>query len=259
MAEWSESVVRVGADALTVREAGAGRPLLILHEELGPTAWCGWHEELARNRRLIMPIQPGFRGERIGWMRSVRDLSCFYGHFLRGAALGPVDVLGFSFGGWVAAEMAVNNSVQFSKMALIAPFGIKPHDGFIMDMFPMSSFDYLKSSVSATDHVAEFANLYGPQSAEQFETWEDARTECARLAWEPYMHDPSLEPLLGGLKGLPAIVVWGNRDGILPESAARAFQRAIPDCVLKIFAECGHRPEIEKRDEFVRTLERFFD
>ena len=73
------------------------------------------------------------------------------------------------------------------------------------------------------------------------------------------MHDPSLEPMLCGLKGLPSMVVWGASDAILPESAVRAYERAMPDCLLKIFEDCGHRPEIEKRDEFVRTLEQFFD
>jgi pimeloyl-ACP methyl ester carboxylesterase len=256
---WNERKVRVGADEIVVREAGEGRPLLVLHDELGPTAWLGWHEAIARHRRLVMPVQPGARAERIGWIRNVRDLAFFYGQFLRDAKGGAVDVLGFSFGGWVAAEMAIANPAQFSKLALVAPFGIKPTEGFIMDMFPMSAADYVRASVVDADATAEFANLYGPPSPEQFEAFEDARTEVARLGWEPYMHDPSLDSLLPGLAGLPALVLGGDKDAILPVAALRAYERGIPDCRLKIFDACGHRPEIEKRDEFVKALVRFLD
>jgi pimeloyl-ACP methyl ester carboxylesterase len=256
---WKERKVLVGADKLVLHEAGEGRPLLVLHDELGPAAWLGWHEKLAQHRRLIMPVQPGARADRIGWIRSVRDLAFFYGRFLREATLGPIDAIGFSFGGWVAAEMAVANPAQFAKLALVSPFGIKPSEGFIMDMFPMSANDYIRASVTNADAIAEFANLYGTPGPEQFEAFEDARTEVARLGWEPYMFDPSLDSLLTGVGGLPAIVLGGDKDAILPDAALHAFARAIPDCRLKIFEGCGHRPEIEKRDEFVKTLVRFLD
>ncbi len=256
---WKERKVRIAGDELVVREAGEGHPLFILHDELGPTSWLGWHEALAKHRKLVMPVQPGMRADRISWIRNVRDLAFLYGHFLR--TLGPhaVDVVGFSFGGWVAAEMAVANPAQFTKMALVSPFGIKPAEGFIMDMFPMTAADYVKASVLDPDGTAELPILYGPAGPEQFEAWEDARTEVARLAWEPYMHNSSLEPLLAGLDRLPTIVFCGDADEILPGTAPQAYQRAIPGCQLKTFVACGHRPEIEKRDELVKALVRFLD
>ncbi len=259
MLEWVERRVSVGGSELVLRETGQGRTLLVLHDEMGPTASLKWQEDMARQHRLCMPVQPGFRGERIGWIRSVRDLSCLYGQVLRDLDAGPVDVIGFSFGGWIAAEMAVNNPRQFGKMALVAPFGIKPTEGFILDFFPMTSADYVAGSVHDANNSPEFDELYGPQSPEQIEAWEEARTECARLAWEPYMHDPSLEHLLAGVGSLPALLFWGDKDAILPESAMHLYKRAIPNSELKVFENCGHRPEIEQRDEFVKSLSRFLN
>ncbi len=258
MTGWSERTVRVGDADLSVWEAGEGRPLIVIHDELGPTAWLGWHEAVARKRRLVMPILPGARAERIGWIRSVRDVACLYSRYLRSLNGGAVDAIGFSFGGWIAAEMAANNASQFGRLALVAPFGIKPSDGFIMDMFPIASADYIRASVRDSESVPEYAALYGPPSPEQFEAWEDARTECARLGWEPYMHNPTLEHLLEGAEGMKTLILWGEDDAILPRSAAEAYRRSIPGSELKTFKQCGHRPEIEQRETFLDAVVRFF-
>lgn len=257
MSDWSERNLRIGDDEIALLEAGSGKPLLVLHDELGPTNWQFWHGEMAKSRRLLMPLVPGFRGERIGWIRSLRDLAALYGHLVRALGVAPVDVLGFSLGGWLAAEMIAANPAQFGKAALVAPFGIKPQQGFITDFFPMSAADYVKSSVSDPERVEGFATLYGPATPEQYESWEDARTECARLAWEPYMHNPSLEGLLRGVAGLPALLFWGEEDRILPESAVRAYLASLPGSRAHVFKACGHRPEIEHPQEFVSALIRF--
>ena len=259
MADWTKREVYVGDAAVTLLEAGSGRPLLILHDEMGPPAWQQWHEDVSKHRRLIMPIAPGFRTERLKWMRNVTDLSRFYGRLLREEKCGPLDVVGFSFGGWVAAEMAVNNPAQFGRMVLVAPFGIKPSEGCITDMYIVTTAEYLKSAVADPDATPEFATLFNSASPETIESWEDARIESAQLAWEPYMHNPTLEQHLQGLAGLPSLVIWGDKDSVLPQSAAHAFASAIPDCRLEIFEGCGHRPEIERRGEFVKTLSRFID
>jgi pimeloyl-ACP methyl ester carboxylesterase len=207
----------------------------------------------------VIPIQPGFRGPRIDWMRSVRDLATFYGFLARQEGLRGADVIGFSFGGWVAAEMAVSDPGLFRRMALVAPFGVKPTGDFIMDMFPIASADYLRASVRDHEAVAEFAHLYGAASPEQIEAWEDARAECARLGWEPYMHNPSLPPMLAGLNGLSTLIIWGDHDAILPRDAVRTYQRQIPGARLKVVAGAGHRPEIEASADFISELEDFLN
>ncbi len=257
MTEFSERVVRVAGSDISLIEGGNGPPLLVFHEELGHPGWLVWHRELAKSCRLVIPIHPGFRSERIGWVRSLRDLACLYGFLVRDEHLEGADAIGFSLGGWIAAEMAIGDRKLFRRLALVAPFGIKPAEGYIMDMFPITSADYLKASVADFSNTPEFGALYGEASARQFEDWEDARTECARLAWEPYMHNPTLEPLLAGLSGLPTLVLWGDKDRILPESAVQAYVRAIPDAKLHIVKGAGHRPEIEKQAEFVGQLQAF--
>jgi len=257
--EWREETVRVAGTDLTLLQSGTGQPVLVLHEELGHPGWLRWHAELARNHTVILPLHPGFgKSPRVEWVRGIRDLAGFYARVVRERNLRPVDVIGFSMGGWLAAEMAACDAAQFRRMVLVAPTGIKPPQGDIMDLFTVTARAYLDASVNDTQSAPEFAKLYGgEQTPEQFEAWEDARAETARLAWQPYMHNPSLGPLLEGVVGLPTLLIWGKQDKVVPVSVAEVFKKSIPGAQLVVFDNCGHRPEVEKQTEFTQQLQRF--
>lgn len=254
MLQFTERTVTVAGESITLLEAGEGAPLLVLHEEMGFPGACEWHAEIARSRKLVVPIHPGFAGPRITWIRGVRDLSVLYGFLVRQEGLTGCDVIGFSFGGWVAAEMAVNNPDQFASMTLVAPFGVKPLEGYIKDMFPISSFDYMQCTVADPAGTPEFATIYGEDRPEKIEGWEDARTEMARIGWQPYMHDLSLPDLLKGLD-LPTLVIHGEKDAIVPSDGPRRYVEAIPGARLITIPDVGHRPEIENRASFLEALD----
>ncbi|MGH7857107.1 MAG: alpha/beta fold hydrolase [Candidatus Binatia bacterium] len=258
---WSERTCHVGEQDLLVAEAGSGKPLLILHEELGCPGPLRWQASLAGSRKLLTPLHPGFgRTPRVEWIASVRDLACFYARFLREERLAPVDVIGFSLGGWIAAEMAANDPGLFSKMVLVGAAGVRPTAGEILDLFLLTGQKYLRASVLDPERTPEFTALYGAdQTPEQFEAWEDCRAETARIAWQPYMHNPSLAHLLEGVRGLPTLLLWGERDRVVPPSAGEAYRRAIAGSRLVILPECNHRPEIEQREDFLRELRSFLD
>jgi len=253
-----EEVWQAGADKVTVREGGSGKRLLVLHEELGSPGWIRWNEALGRERKLLTPIHPGFGGTaRIDWIANVRDLAGLYARMLREQKLAPIEVIGFSLGGWIAAEMAANDPSLFSSMVLVAPVGIRPPEGEIRDLFREPALAYLRRSV-ADESTSEFAALYGGgDTPEQYEAFEDARAETARLAWQPYMYNPSLPHLLEAAGNVPALIVWGRQDAIVPFSAAAVFQRALKRSKLAAFDKCGHRPEVEACDQFVKTVTDF--
>jgi pimeloyl-ACP methyl ester carboxylesterase len=257
--EWRAETVPVAGAELTFIEGGTGNPVLVLHEELGHPGWLRWHSELARSRTLLIPHHPGFgRSPRVEWVSNIRDLAGFYARVLRERKLSPIDVIGFSLGGWIAAEMAACDAAQFRRMVLVAPTGIRPPEGDIMDLFTVTARVYLDASVHDAQNTPEFAKLYGgEQTPEQFEAWEDARAETARLAWQPYMYNPSLGPLLQGVVGLPTLLIWGRQDRVVPVSAAEVYKKSIVGAELVVFDNCGHRPEVEKQAEFTQYLQRF--
>src|ERR1700730_15951061 len=246
--DWSEEITHVAGTDLAIIKGGQGKPLFVLHEEMGHPGWLNWHAALAKERTILIPIQPGFgKSPRIEAIRNVHELGLFYSWVLRDMNLAPVDVIGFSLGGWVAAEMAVANPRQFRKMVLVAPLGIKPPEGEIFDIFVVTQRTPLNLSIHDPDSTPEFNQLYGGErTPEQFEAFEDARSEIARLAWEPYFFSHSLPKLLEGVAGLPTLIIWGRQDAVVPLSAGEAYHKAIAGSKLAVLDQCGHRPEIEK-------------
>ena len=258
MANWTETTANIAGTELVLVRGGAGKPLLMFHDEMGYPGWMSWNDELAKERELIIPLQPGFgRTPRIDWIRNYRDLGGFYAIVLRELNLDPVDVIGFSAGGFITAEMAASDPKIFSHMVLVAPMGLKPTEGEITDVFPLTIRSYLRMTVADTT-TSEFGKIYGGEmTPQQFEAFEDARTETARIGWEPYMHNPSLGYLLAGVKRLPTLLVWGTKDAIVPKGCIKAYQKAIAGARVAEIAGVGHRPEIENSAEFVRAVRAF--
>ena len=79
-----ENVIDVGGTGVVALEGGSGRPLLMLHDELGFPGWMGWNDDLAGSRRFLIPLQPGFgRTPRVPWFESIRDVGSFYARMVR--------------------------------------------------------------------------------------------------------------------------------------------------------------------------------
>ena len=140
--------------------------------------------------------------------------------------------------------MAANDPDLFSKIVLVAPVGIRPPEGDIMDLFTVPALVYLRESVRDAAHTAEYAALYdGGVSEAQYEAFEDARAETARLAWQPYMFNPSLPHLLEGTVKAPTLIVWGREDRVAPFSAAAVFKKSIAgrSCSRSTDADIGRK------------------
>jgi pimeloyl-ACP methyl ester carboxylesterase len=255
---WTESSVKAANAELVVVRGGTGKPLLILHDELGYTGWMAWNEWLADRCELVIPQQPGFgKTPRLDWIRSYRDLAGFYSQVTRELRGDAIDVIGFSAGGFIAAEMAAADPRIFSKMILVAPMGIKPRNGQIMDFFELTIRRHLRATVADPERTEEFARIYGGEmTPAQFEAFEDARAETARLGWEPYMHNPSLPYLLYGVS-TPTLLIWGTQDKIVPRDCIDAYRQALVNAQIVEISGAGHRPEIENEPEFCRAVTQF--
>jgi pimeloyl-ACP methyl ester carboxylesterase len=254
----SEEKTKVAGEELTIVKGGSGKPLLILHDELGYPGWMTWNESFGHDRTLVIPLQPGYgKSPRIEWIRTFRDLAGFYSQVVRELKLAPIDVIGFSAGGFIAAEMAAADPAIFSKMVLVAPMGIKPAEGEIMDIFPITIRTHLRATVADPAGTPEFMKLYGGEmTPDQFEMFENARAEASRIGWEPYMHNPSLPNLLRGVK-VPTLLVWGTSDHVVPRGCIDAYKRALPQAREATIKDVGHRPEIENSREFEKAVGAF--
>lgn len=256
---WTEEIVEAAGTRLQLVKGGTGEPLLILHDEMGHPGWLRFHEALAHDYTLYIPSHPGFgKSERLDWIMNMRDMAGWYLEALDDLGLGQVNVVGFSLGGWLAAQMATMCPHQVKRLVLVGAPGIRPPSGEIFDMFLATAKEFITASFLNPASTQEFQKVCPDDATpEQVETWEVAREEACRLSWKPYMHDPALPHLLRRLRKLPTLIVWGKQDPIVPLSVAEVYQASIKGARLAVLDNCGHRPEIEKSDGFVRLAREF--
>ena len=259
-ASWTEGRVEVAGTEMRVLKGGSGEPLLVLHDEMGQPGWLRFHEELAQKYTVYAPSLPGFGvTPRLDWIMNVRDTATWTLWALEDMGLSNLNVVGFSLGGWLAAEMATQQPATFRRMALAAPAGILPPTGEILDMFLVVSKEFITAGFHNPSAVEEFQALCPDEpTPEQVDQWETAREEACRLTWRPYMHDRSLPHRLGRLKNLPSLVVWGRNDEIVPASAGEVYNASISGSRLVTLENCGHRVDVEKTGDLVSLLNEFF-
>lgn len=249
---YTEEIISVAGSDLQVLKAGSGSPLIIFHDEMGQHSWLRYQETLSEHFEILAPSHPGYgKSPRLDWIMTMRDMAGWYLQAFDELGVRDANVIGFSLGGWLAATIAALCPHHFRKMVLVGAAGIKPPEGEIFDMFMETASEYIKLTVADPLAVEEFATVCPPTpSPELAEAWEVAREQSVRLSWRPYMHDPGLPHLLHRASDIPTLLVWGDKDRIVPLSAGQAYKDAIRGSQLTVIEGSGHRPEIEAPDEF---------
>src|SRR5262245_64699495 len=106
----SEEFLEMPGGRVHVLRGGVGEPLLFLHAAGGAGRWLEFHELLAQRFEVIAPDAPGFGGsDEFPDVESMDDLVYHYLDVLDQLGLDRPDVVGGSFGGWLAAELAVHS------------------------------------------------------------------------------------------------------------------------------------------------------
>jgi len=252
---WTTETVRLGDTPVRVRKGGTGAPLVILHHEIGSPEDLPFYDELATRFTVVRPTHPGYDGsERPDWMRNAHDLAVLYQWLLSDQGLDGAPLVGLGFGGWVAAEMATMSPRAFRRLVLVGAMGIKPRDGDILDQALVSYFDYVRAGF-ADPKTLEL--VYGADiPTDMLEHWDLNREMTFRIAWKPFLYNPSLPHLLGGVR-TPTLVVWGSHDRIVPLECGELYARTLPDARLTRIDGAGHWVEMEKPGELSRAIAQF--
>ncbi len=219
----------------------------------GLPRWLPFLDELARTRTVIAPSLPGYPGGATGhtvldthldWVLAVRQL-------VHKAGLAGCDLIGASVGGAFAAELAAIFPGQVKRLALLAPFGLFDENDPATD--PWAQRRDAVAGLMCADGANWSALVAPPEGANSVE-WpiEMGRaSEAAARAFWP-LGATKLEKRLG-LIAAPTLLLWGEKDAVLPPSYAKKFASCINGGTrIETVPEAGHlayldRPEVVAR------------
>ena len=234
-----------------VEKTGNGAPLLYLHPEHYLHLQKPFIERLATAWTVYVPHHPGFDGRELPCdFRRVEDLTYLYLDLIEREGLDGITLLGSSFGGWIALEMAVRNCTRLKGLCLIAPVGVKLSergDRNFADLFALSEAD------AAAALFAGKAPDFDGFSADEMTATARDRQFLAYYGWKPYLHNPSLTRWLHRI-AVPTQLIWGDKDGFVSLDHGRQLTELIPGAKLDVITGSGHYPQLEHLEETLASL-----
>ena len=212
-------------------ENGAGPPLLYLHGFADvhsvKESWLPFHEQLAKNTRVIAPAHPGCaQTDENKDIDAIEDVVFHYLEVLDALQLAKFDLVGSCVGGWVAAEIAARHPEKIRKLVLIGATGLFVEGALIGDVFMNAQPEY--GSSYATLRNMLFSSADHPMALEMFPDGKgDLEDEVRRYQMlrfgsrigfkPPYFYNRPLRNRLHRIAS-PALVIWGDQDHMVPRS-----------------------------------------
>lgn len=262
------SLLNLGADRPTIEvlEAGAGAPLLFLHGAGGIAAWEGVLPLLAEHYQVYAPLLPGFsRSTGLEYLEDQFDLFMHGFDVIEGLGLEKPYVVGESFGGWMAAEMAALRPKEIGRLALAAPVGLWRDEAPVVDLFGMMPGElvpylYHNLECPAAQRMMALTTLFSDKDDRTQEQIEmiiamsrGFRTVAKFLFPIP---EHGMEHRLWRIKA-PTLIVWGEQDRFIAPSYADIFREQIANAEVVRIPETGHVISLEAPEALAAALIRW--
>jgi pimeloyl-ACP methyl ester carboxylesterase len=257
----TEEFLELAGGRVHLLRGGAGEPVLFLHAAGGAGAWLPFHAELAgAGFEVIAPDHPGFgQSDDFPEVEAIDDLVYHYLDVLDGLSLARPHVVGASFGGWIAAELAVHSPHLIGSLTLLSAAGLRLPEHPVADVFLMPPAKLAAALFHDPLLVPPPASGPPPGAAPDLDSiiaaYREA-TSLARFSWVPYLSDPKLERRLRRITA-PTLVVAPSDDRLIPVAHARRYAALINGADYAEVAECGHAMYVERPPEFASLVASF--
>jgi pimeloyl-ACP methyl ester carboxylesterase len=228
-----------------VKVAGQGPALVYLHSGYG-LIWDESLDRLAHDFTVYAPEHPGTSDgdpNAIAHLDNLWDLVLFYYEMFDQLAIDAPALVGHSFGGMMAAELAATNPKRASKLVLINPLGLWRDDLPIKNYMvtPQAELDPL--FFHDLNHPARklvFMNMEDPESIIKV-SWALACT--GKFIWP--IPDKGLRKRTHRI-AVPTLIIWGQQDGLVKPDYAKEFQSLIRGSRVELVANAGHMAPLEQ-------------
>ncbi len=222
---------------------GSGEPVVLVHGLSGSARWWGpVVPALAEHYRVHVVDLPGFGAARLGRPRVViREAASSLAQWLRADGLERAHLVGHSMGGLICLRAAVEAPELVERLVLIAPAGLPTGRSVFGHVLPLAR-TLVQSSPAFLPLLVRDAIQAGPGTV-----WRAAR----ELLVEDVQSD------LGRVSS-PTLLVWGERDTLVPPALAAVFRAEIERSRLLLLAGAGHVPMWDRPGELAGALSAFF-
>jgi pimeloyl-ACP methyl ester carboxylesterase len=240
--------LQLGGGRVHLFRSGKGEPLLFLHAAGGAGTWLEFHRLLARQFDVIAPDHPGFGGsDEFADVEAMDDLVYHYLDVMDRLGLDRPHVVGASFGGWIAAELAVAAPHRLASLVLMGPAGLRLPGHPVADLFLMTP----EELVTTLYHDPAIAAADAPAETDLDFILAQYRdlTALARFGWTPFLSNPKLERRLHRVTA-PTLVVVPSDDRLIPVAHGRRYADRIPGARFAEIGDCGHAMHFERPAEF---------
>jgi len=249
----------VNIDGMNVhyRKTGSGPPLLLIHGVASSLhTWEAWQKTLSEHFTVISFDVPSFglTGPHPKGDYSLDMYMKFMDGFVNHLALDSCYMAGNSFGGYLSWNYANHKSDKVKKIILLNAAGIStskgriPNLGFLISSHPMTQgiSHRITPRLLVSKTVKE---TYGDPSKVKDETLQlyydmltlkgnrEGFSEVLRMTKNDKAGPDRIKQVQQ-----PTLIIWGDKDAIIPVEDAALFQEYIPHAQLKIYKGAGHIP-----------------
>jgi pimeloyl-ACP methyl ester carboxylesterase len=257
--------------------AGSGPAILLIHG-IGDSSetWRDVVRLLAAGHTVIAPDLLGHgRSDKPradyslgGFANGMRDLLVLL-------EVESATVVGHSLGGGVALQFAYQYPQMCERLILVASGGLGVEvtpllrlaavPGAGLAIAATASAPVRRPLIALLTAAARAGALCEEDVAELSRTWAGLRDSSTRSAFLRTLR--SVVDIRGQAvtstdrlyltENIPMLLVWGDRDPVLPVAHARAAARDLPGCRLEVLPGAGHLPHQSDPTRFVSVIEEF--
>jgi pimeloyl-ACP methyl ester carboxylesterase len=257
--------------------AGSGPAVLLLHG-IGDNAdtWRGIVADLARDHLVIAPDFLGHgRSDRPRADYSIAAYACGMRDLLSVLNIDRATVVGHSLGGGVAMQFAYQFPERCERLVLVSSGGAGRQTSPLLQLIaiPGAGVVLPLMNLPGIRHAGELSlrmlRLLGTdigRDAEDmiklFDAWPDktSRSAFVRTLRGVVDRTGQVVTMLDRCyltRGMPALLIWGDRDAVIPVAHARVVHEAMPGSRLEIFEKAGHFPHHSDPERFLAVLRDF--
>jgi pimeloyl-ACP methyl ester carboxylesterase len=253
----SEQIIELqgGKWKTRVLSAGEGSPVVFLHGA-GGLVWDPFLEGLAHRHRVLAPEHPGTGSSQgVEHLEDVLDLVLYYGELFDALGVTSAPLVGHSFGGMVAAEIAAINPERVPRLVLIAPIGLWLDDHPIPDISTVTP-SQLPALLLADPAGPAAAALTVPDPSDPEVLFRAAMNMASVLQFIWPLPDKGLSRRLYRVRA-ETLLIWGRQDRLVDSAYGPLFVSAVPRARLEIVEGAGHLPHIEQAAEVTTLVNSF--